>query len=694
MMWGNSAKDYDILSNSGKGETFAEVARRRYTRRSLLKGLAAAGAAAVAGQIPLAKMVVRAHQETAAASQTAVFPLGFQPISGVPKTVEFPTVANGHTIQTLIRWGDPITAVSPEFDPENLTAASQEQQFGYNCDFVGYFPLTPGVDENSRGILAVNHEYTNQNVMFRNYNSSTATKAQVDVEMTAHGVSIIEIWLINGEWQYVRNSSLNRRYTVLNSPMIIAGPAAGNALLQTGVDATGSNVIGTINNCAGGKTPWGTVLTAEENFQNYFGNVDLMADGEIKAIHQRYGLQSGVPRFYSWLNHYDRFDTTKEPNESFRFGWVVEIDPYDPTWAPRKRTALGRFRHEAATIVISKNNKVVAYSGDDARFEYMYKFVSGGNFTTDDRVTNRDSDLLNDGTLYVAKLDDNGSGTWLPLVYGQNGLQGTVNIGGQDYTFNSQADVVAKVRLAADFLGATKMDRPEDIEANPINGKVYVALTNNTRRKDNETDEANPRGPNVFGHVLEITEDGDDHAGTSFTWDILLLGGSVDAFVEDERFAGYPLEQLNAAFSGISAPDNLTFDDQGNLWIATDGQPGTLDLNDGLFAVPVEGPQRGHIGQFFSGVKDAEICGPEFTPDNTTLFVAIQHPGDDGDFDNPSSRWPDFDPNVPPRPSILAIRTVSPNGQIGTEKVGQLSQPYRLSMPIVANGSSLSTDSD
>jgi len=385
------------------------------------------------------------------------------------------------------------------------------------------------------------------------------------------------------------------------------------------------------------------VLTAEENFHQYFANLDGLAQGDPRyAVHRRYGMPSeGSDR--KWERYHNRFDIAQEPNEAFRFGWMVEIDPYDPTRTPIKRTALGRFRHEAATITVAPNGQVVAYTGDDARFEYVYKFVSAGTYNPDNREAN--FGLLDEGTLYVAKFNDDGSGEWLPLVYGQGPL--TAENG-----FTSQGDVLVKTRLAADALGATKMDRPEDIETNPVNKKVYVVLTNNTRRgRENQpgVDTANPRPKNANGHIIEISEAGNNHAATTFTWEIFLLAGNP---AEDATtyFAGFDKSQV----SPIANPDNITFDLAGNLWIATDGAARSINFNDGIFAVPTEGAQRGNLKQFFAAVRGSEICGPEFTPDNRTLFVAIQHPGEGGTFEEPISTWPDK--QGLPRPSVVTVQ--------------------------------------
>lgn len=345
---------------------------------------------------------------------------------------------------------------------------------------------------------------------------------------------------------------------------------------------------------------------------------------------------------------------TKEPNEPFRFGWIIEIDPSDPTSTPVKHTALGRFKHEAANLMVGDKGQLAAYLGDDERFEYIYKFVSKGTY--DKAKGKANSALLTDGTLYVAKFNDDGSGQWLPLVAGQGPL--TEKAG-----FKTQGDVCVKTRLAGDLVGATKMDRPEDMEANPVNKKVYVALTNNTQRGTEgkpAVDKANPRAKNAAGHIIEITEDGSNPAATKFKWEILLLCGDPakeDAAKPETQtyFGGYDKTKV----SPIGAPDNVAFDNAGNLWISTDGAPSAIKYNDGLFVVPVEGSERGHVQQFFSTAGGSEVCGPEFTPDNKTLFLAIQHPAEGSLFEMPSNRWPDNNRNLPPRPSVI---TVTHNG--------------------------------
>ena len=381
--------------------------------------------------------------------------------------------------------------------------------------------------------------------------------------------------------------------------MQITGPAAGDDIMKVSYDQTGRLVRGMLNNCGGGTTPWGTVLTCEENFNQYFANRAGLADiDERKANHTRYGVGSnvtGLPIGRSergWELYHDRFDLTKDPNEPFRFCWVVEIDPYDPRFIPKKRTALGRLKHEAATTVVAHDGRIAVYTGDDERFEYMYKFVTSGKYDPRNRAAN--FNLLDEGTLYVAKFNDDGTGQWLSMVHGQGALLAPA--------FTSQADVLINTRFAADAVGGTKMDRPEDIETNPVNGKLYCAMTNNTNRgtgTNPPAEAANPRTGNRHGHIIELTEHGNDPTSLSFAWEIFLLCGTpaiqpVDSpapilNAEATYFGGFDHSQV----SPISSPDNIAFDRKGNLWIATDGQPTTFGMNDGVFAVPVEGEQRG-----------------------------------------------------------------------------------------------------
>jgi hypothetical protein len=471
------------------------------------------------------------------------------------------------------------------------------------------------------------------------------SREQVDVELAAHGHGIIEIRRdpASGRWSYVADSPYNRRITALATPCRISGPAAGHERLQTRDDPTGTRVIGTLNNCAGGKTPWGTLLIAEENFNIYFSG-DVERSPEARN-HQQYGIRQKSS--YAWSRYHDRFSIESEPNEPNRFGWMVEVDPYDPLSVPVKRTALGRFKHEGATCVVNKDGRLVVYSGDDERFEYIYRFVSKGRFTPGDDSVNRG--LLDDGTLFVARFDADGSLIWLPLTFGAGPL--TAENG-----FASQADVLIETRRAADLMGATPMDRPEDIEPNLLTGIVYVNLTNNSKRARDQVDAANPRGPNPHGHIIALSPPGGagrdrDHAHERFTWDVFLLAGDPKNPADG---ALYHPQTSDAGW--LSSPDNMAFDRQGRIWIATDGAP-NAGFADGVWAAATRGAEAARTRHFYRAPLDAEVCGPEFNPDDTAFFVAIQHPGDDEgrSFDAPSTRWPDFKDGMPPRPSVQVI---------------------------------------
>ncbi|HEV7439030.1 MAG TPA: PhoX family phosphatase [Methylobacterium sp.] len=553
-------------------------------------------------------------------------------------------VAEGYDADILLRWGDPLFPDAPALDPATQSAGTQARQFGYNNDFVGYVPID---GSSEHGLLVVNHEYTNAELMFpglgmrgRKNGPLPLSPAQIAVEMAAHGGSVVEIRRENGRWRPVLGSPYTRRITA-ETPMAITGPAAGHPRLRTAEDPTGRQVRGMINNCSGGVTPWGTWLSGEENFHYYFqGN---LPEGHPEARNaKRYGL--GAPQ-YGWGGVHERFDLAKEPQEPNRFGWVVEIDPFDPGSVPKKRTALGRVKHEGAAGIVAGDGRYVVYLGDDERFDYVYKFVTAGRVDPVNRAANRD--LLDSGTLYVARYDADGTGTWLPLVHGENGLDAAAG-------FASQADVLIETRRAADRLGATRMDRPEDIEANPLTNRVYVMLTNNGKRSADQVDAANPRPNNAFGHIIEMMPDGADHAATGFRWEVLVRCGSPAAG------ATFSAETTQDGWFGM--PDNCTVDGRGRLWIATDGNSRkATGRTDGIWALETEGPRRGTARHFFRVPVGAEMCGPCFTPDDQTFFVAVQHPGESEDeaapasFEQPATRWPDFQPNLPPRPSIVAV---------------------------------------
>ncbi|KAA5599622.1 PhoX family protein [Blastochloris sulfoviridis] len=563
-------------------------------------------------------------------------------------------VAEGYDAQVLIRWGDKVLPDAPPFEPRNLTAAAQAKQFGYNNDYVGFFPLPRGSKSSDHGLLTVNHEYTDRQLMFPGIGPEDLdrqTAEMIDIELAAHGASVVEIKREGGRWQVVETSPYNRRLTALASEFVVTGPAAGHDRLKTKADPTGTKVIGTINNCAGGETPWGTVLVAEENFHQYFrASADAGAEA---ANYKRMGI--GDRPAYDWARFHDRFDVAKEPNEPNRFGWMVEFDPYDPKSVPKKRTALGRCKHEAATTILNGDGRLVIYSGDDEAFEYVYKFITSGKVDPANPAAN--ADLLDAGTLYVGRFDAEGGLTWLPLVFGEGPLTSANG-------FHSQADVLIETRRAADLVGATPMDRPEDVEPNPVTGTVFMNLTNNTKRKDDRQDAANPRARNAHGHIIEMIPPGErgkrDHAATAYRWSIFLLAGNPANAKDGARYGGEISEN-----GWLSCPDNMAFDREGRIWISTDGAP-KFGIADGIWAADVEGPGRAMTRHFYRTPRGAEMCGPCFTPDNTTFFVAVQHPGDEAKatYEAPATRWPDFKDGVPPRPAVVAI-TRKDGGPVG-----------------------------
>ncbi|GLY02894.1 PhoX family phosphatase [Actinoplanes sp. NBRC 101535] len=572
-----------------------------------------------------------------------------------PNTADAVTIPKGYRSSVVIRWGDAVVPGAPAFDVHNQTVAAQLKQFGYNNDFVGVLPV-PG--ESDRALLVVNHEYTNENLIFPGFTTLDAlTVDQIKIAMAAHGLSVVELERVKrtGEWKPVEGKRLryNRRITALETRFSLTGPAAGHVLLRTAADPEGRTVIGTLNNCAGGVTPWGTVLSGEENVNQYFVGGD-QAPEELKAKLTRYGITT-TARYPSdsrkWERAQERFDLAKHPNEAHRFGWIVEVDPFDPEAPPRKHTAMGRFKHEGANVIVADNGRVVAYMGDDERFDYLYKFVSDKKFLKGNSPAARrhNLSLLESGTLYVAKVTGDspaseidgtgklptdgrfdGKGKWIKLVSGNTSF-----VPGM-----TAADVLIFTRQAGDAVGATKMDRPEDVQPSLRTGKIYAAMTNNTNRgvgTNAAVDEANPRNANKHGHIFEITEDRGDHTGTGFTWQLPIVCG--DPAAADTYFGGYD----KTAVSPISCPDNVAFDSAGNLWISTDGN--ALGSNDGLFATPVEGRERGHLKQFLTVPRGAETCGPFVTGDDRSVFVAVQHPGEitGATVEKPASVWPDGD---------------------------------------------------
>lgn len=633
------------------GDIAKGVSRRGVFKAGAVMAAAAGGFAALSGT---AAAAAPAQGPAPLAKGRTVPGTDFTPVP--PNKLDAVSIPDGYAQHVVIRWGDPVVPGAPKFDFRKQTAAAQAKQFGYNNDFVGLIPQDPlGL----RNLLVVNHEYTTEVHLFPadQYDPANPTEEQVKIAWAAHGLSVLQTLRdpIGGALRTVP-SPLNRRIT-LDTTFEVRGPAAGSKYLKTSADPSGKRVRGTQNNCSGGVTPWGTVLSGEENFHQYFAHADKVSDPAEAARLKRYAIGTGEST-RKWERFDKRWDVSREPNEPNRFGWVVEIDPNDPDSTPVKHTALGRFKHEAANVKITADGRVAVYSGDDERFEYIYKFVSKGKYKKGHSALARrhNSALLDDGTLYVAKFSGNspgeidgtgklpadgefdGTGEWIPLASGEKSF-----VDG----FTAE-EVYVFTRQAADRAGATKMDRPEDIEPNPVNGRIYAALTNNSDRGaagKAAPDEANPRIRNKNGHILEWDEDRGDAAATRFSWRLLLVCG--DPATADTYFGGFPKDQV----SPISCPDNVAFDPHGNLWISTDGN--TLGANDGLFSVPVTGPERGHVKQFLSVPVGAETCGPVVT--ENLVLVAVQHPGEDAPSSaNPTSHWPDGG-SAQPRPAIVSV---------------------------------------
>jgi uncharacterized protein len=471
--------------------------------------------------------------------------------------------------------------------------------------------------------------------MFRNYDADNPTRDRVDIQLQAHGGSIVLIQRAKrgGPFKYRPLSRYNRRITA-TTPHEAHRRRRWRRPAQDEQGPDRAPGQGDAEQLRRRGHPMGHGADRRGELPPVLADNALVTDENVKARHERYVLPEGASD-RRWERYHDRFDLAKEPHEPFRFGWVVEIDPYDPHFTPRKHTALGRLKHEGATTTLTKGKRVAVYTGDDECFEYFFRFVTRDRYRRWDRKHNLG--LLEHGTLHVAKLSDDGTGRWIPLRHGEHGL--TVANG-----FAGQAEVLINTRGAGDTVGATKMDRPEDIQRNPVTGRVYVNLTNNTART--APDPGNPRFPNPYGHVLELCEDGDDAASTTFTWRIFLLCG--DPNDPGTYFAGYPKELV----SPIDSPD-MTFDNEGNLWLASDGTQPTGG-NNGLFASPTRASERGHVQLFATVPVGAEPCGPLLTRDNRSLFIAVQHPGEGGTVEEPTSHWPGGGDSLP-RPAVTSI---------------------------------------
>ena len=648
------SKDFDTMENSNcsPNASIHDVIDQR--RRSLLKtGGAFTTLPLLSALAPLATVL------TGCAAMASGPKIGFK---GIPVGMgDALVVPEGYLATPIAQWGEPVGILGnmPAFKTDGSnTAAEQAVQMGMHHDGMEYFPLG---GSSSRGVMAINHEYTDDGLLhvggFNNMNADKVKKSQ-----NAHGLAVYEVEMKEGRWDMVRPSRYARRVT-MDTPFSVGGPAAGHALLRTSDDPAGRTVLGTLNNCAASQTPWGTYLSGEENWAFYFGGAPNPTPDQ-----KRWGARAAGA--YQWDKFDPRFDLGQNPNEFHRFGWVVELDPMDPNSTPVKRTALGRAAHEGAWVGVTKDGRAVVYSGEDARFEYIYKFVSQGKIKEAGNGLTKaqaNRDLLDTGTLYVARFDADGKGRWLPLVFGQGPLTAANG-------FADQGEVLIKTRQASDLLGATKMDRPEWLAIDPHSGWVYCTLTNNSARGTPNfpgVDAANPRANNAMGQIIRWKDTdnagGGDFDSTGLTWNHLALAG--------DPANARPEAKGNIKGDIYGCPDGIAFDQRGVLWIQTDAHAtqmykGEFERigNNQMLACDVA---TGETRRFLTGPTNCEITGCTFTPDNTTVFINIQHPGETpSDRSDPAkpalfSNWPDFKPGGRPRSSTVAVRRKD-GGVIGT----------------------------
>ncbi|MBX9658593.1 MAG: PhoX family phosphatase [Nitrospiraceae bacterium] len=665
--------DDEGVSNQSGNEHFQDVMDARLSRRGFLTGgFATAAAVSLGGIEALLKAVPASADEGAEEAGQADEDggrrrpvLGFEsvPVSSADTVV----VPKGYSAEVLIAWGDPVSH-GPAFKQDGSNSADEQaRQWGMHNDGMVYFPIVGS----QRGIIVQNNEYTDDGLLFPDgVNNWTPEKTKKS--LNAHGVSIIEVtkrtgfpwdWRRRrGKWDVVRPSPFGRRITGL-TPIEIGGPAAGDARLITSEDPTGKRVLGTLNNCAMGYTPWGTYLACEENFNGYFRK-----NGPQTPLEKRYGI-TAAGFGYLWHTTDKRFRTDEEPNEPNRFGWVVEIDPFRPNSTPVKRTALGRLKHEGAWVQEARNGRVVVYMGDDERNEYIYRFVSNLPWR---QARRQGISPLDDGILYVAKFHADGTGEWLPLTPDNPKLAG--------WSLN---DILINTRGAADAAGATMMDRPEWIDTFPRSLTAIATLTNNSRRgstppsvnnPDGSTaagsarppaDAANPRAINNYGHIIRWHYR-QDWTEPTFGWDIFALCGDPANPAHGSTIFG----------DKYGSPDGIYVDPSGLLWIQTDVSTSTI--NAGAYAgfgnnvMVAADPDSRETRRFLVGPNQCEVTGVFMTPDRRTMFVGIQHPGerpDDlpADPANPKqfSSWPDGPAGGRPRSSLIVV-TKDDGGRIGS----------------------------
>jgi len=660
--------------NTSKNPNFYEVMDGHIKRRSFLMG----GLAALSTGLFGSALSGRGALAQSAAAQSL---LGFKavPVSFDDNVV----VPEGYKVQVLGAWGEPISGDMPAWKPGAQSGAEQGMQIGQHHDGMHYFPIDGSSED---GLLVVNHEYieprfmhaekwkgmalSNRDVVYDD--DGKRDDDEVLAEINAHGISIYRTAKQeDGNWAIVADPH-NRRITA-GTPIEISGPVRGSHHVRTKYSPDGTQTRGTVNNCAHGVTPWNTYLAAEENWAGYFANTDTIDQKpDLPREHARYGVSSNPQGGrYGWhlaksgADEFVRFNasaigasaTEDYRNEPNCYGYMVEIDPFAPDAAPVKRTHLGRFAHEGVVFAPAvEGAPVVCYSGDDARFEYIYKFVSADAY----RPGETDGSVLDTGTLYVAKFNEDGTGEWIALVPGRNGLTPANG-------FADLADILVNTRLAADLVGATKMDRPEWGTVDPNSGEVYFTLTNNSRRSQAQVDAVNPRAQNNFGQIVRWRYENGDHTRARFEWDLFVIAGTPQ---QSATFEGAALD----ADSMFACPDGIWCDDDSRLWIQTDmgdlGPDYTGPLEDfGMNGMLAADPRTGDIRRFLTGPWGQECTGVIATPDKRTMFVNFQHPGGHATAEqfaagDMGSTWPDGDAAIPPRSATIVI-TREDGGVIG-----------------------------
>jgi len=670
---------------------FQDILNERLSRRGLLQGGAAVGLLSLAGPAFAAKDAAP----------------NFKPVAA--NTHDQVSVPEGYEARVLVSWGDPLfESVTAPFDRKTSDRADQEVRFGFNNDMLALFaaqwsfPKTP--DPKGDYILCANNEYFDQPLMYGDrVLTFEGSRDSCEAAYASMGVSIVRLKTTGGAWSVVKDAApgpaaINRRVTPF-SPVLFSGPAkdhpwikaAGGKAneLQKVAPAEGAYAIGTLANCAGGWTPWGTYLTSEENFNTY-----MLTSAKVKNPEARQAQDADIFG-YSLSDVFRRpgqpaqLDLSQSPHAAALYGWVVEIDPHDPSWIPRKRTAMGRRKGECATSALTKDGRVAIYAGDDEKGQFLYKFVSSARFNPKDRMANRE--LLDSGTLYAAQFLADGKGKWLKLdVAGVNAALKAQEVEAELFIAD-EADLMVRARVAAAALGATPMDRPEDVEC-PVDahfdskGVVLMVCTNNSDAR--AAVPGNPRRgqgiePNVTGHILRLDETSQDAGAVTFKWDVFALAGDpsgadVKADGKDKAPASAWLGKA-PSFKGdrFACPDNIAFDGMGRVFIATDGSPAVFrDCNDGVMVTSVSAKAPRLVQRFLTGPVGCEICGPLVGPDARTFFCAIQHPGEadsagkhfgsalvTGEMQRPPSSWPAGGESWP-RPSVIYV-TRKDGGRVG-----------------------------